>query len=458
MKEILKRPVRNCTVLVLLCFLLTSTGWLSWEYHLLEQVPTGISDLLTMVAGYLLQAAGIGVFAMILRFRPHMEQRLFPVLLVLHMVCMIPSVMSPYLAGTLIFGFLMNLFCGGIAGYYLYRLTQDVEEHRATVFGIGYGLAILASWLLSLTGGAFYYSDQVLWICAALTVLALYVSRKMPENEEEHQEGTDGKPIVTQKRTRSGENHFLLLACALVLLFSVVNSSGFAFPSADLGGSVNVELSRLVYAAGLIIAGVITDRNRKYGAICALTALMIPFILLALKSESLPTILFWVLSYFTFGFYSVYRTILFSDISRQRGTLYLSGFGLMAGRIGDALGETLCIVLKHRLVLWSSVTALLFAGTMVVFFRVFQSLYVPEGERQQSEQEKFFEFAAQHDLSAREQDMLRLLLEEKKNPEIAEVLSISENTVKFHIRNLLQKTGCKNRNDLLTMYHGRLSM
>jgi len=36
--------------------------------------------------------------------------------------------------------------------------------------------------------------------------------------------------------------------------------------------------------------------------------------------------------------------------------------------------------------------------------------------------------------------------------EIAEALSISESTVKFHIHNLLQKTGCRNRVVLLNTY------
>ena len=39
---------------------------------------------------------------------------------------------------------------------------------------------------------------------------------------------------------------------------------------------------RLVYAAGLIIAGIVTDRNRKHGAICALAALVIPFIMVGM--------------------------------------------------------------------------------------------------------------------------------------------------------------------------------
>ena len=45
-----------------------------------------------------------------------------------------------------------------------------------------------------------------------------------------------------------------------------------------------------------------------------------------------------------------------------------------------------------------------------------------------------------------------MLLEEKTNQEIADSLSISEGTVKYHIHNLLQKTGCRNRIALLAAY------
>ena len=132
--------------------------------------------------------------------------------------------------------------------------------------------------------------------------------------------------------------------------------------------------------------------------------------------------------------------------------LFLSGFGLMLGRVGDAFGEMICIALTGRLAVQIAVTAILFAAATVVFFQVYNVLYVPETERVLSEREKFHYFAMEHDLSAREQDMLRLLLEQKTNSEIAGALFISENTVKFHIKNLLQKTGCKNRKELVAAY------
>ena len=473
---------------IFLCFLLTSTAWLSWEYHILEQALPIPSELLTMGIGYLLQAAGIGVFALLARYRKPLADRIFPVALAAHLLCLIPAALSPYPAGSLAFGFLMNLACGVIAGYYLYDLTRKVPAERtATVFSTGYGLAILASWLLTLAGGrSVYNSAKIVIICIALTTAALaadrlFCKKEEPGRTEAAASSGPGRTEATAssgpgnakaaapsgpasaeaatpsgpgkaKRRRAAGKELLWLLCILVLLFSLVNSSGFAFPAADLGKAVNLELSRLVYAAGLIIAGFVTDRNRKHGAICALMALVIPFIILALQGETLPAIVFWVLSYFTFGFYSVYRVILFSDHAAERDMLFLSGFGLMLGRVGDALGEMICIALAGRLPVQIAVTAILFAAATVVFFKAYNVLYVPETERVLSEREKFHYFAMEHDLSAREQDMLRLLLEQKTNSEIAGALFISENTVKFHIKNLLQKTGCKNRKELVAAY------
>ena len=469
--KFLNTKEQESTVTIFLCFLLTSTAWLSWEYHILEQALPVPSELLTMGIGYLLQAAGIGVFALLARYRKPLADRIFPVALAAHLLCLIPAALSPYPAGSLAFGFLMNLVCGVIAGYYLYDLTRKVPAKRtATVFSTGYGLAILASWLLTLAGGrSVYNSAKIVIICIALTAAALAADRLFCKKEgsgkaEAAAPSGTGKagtgnakaaapsgPGKAKRRGPAGKE-LLWLLCVLVLLFSLVNSSGFAFPAADLGKAVNLELSRLVYAAGLIIAGFVTDRNRKHGAICALMALVIPFIILALQGETLPAIVFWVLSYFTFGFYSVYRVILFSDYAAERDMLFLSGFGLMLGRVGDALGEMICIALAGRLPVQIAVTAVLFAAATVVFFKAYNVLYVPETERVLSEREKFHYFAMEHDLSAREQDMLRLLLEQKTNSEIAGALFISENTVKFHIKNLLQKTGCKNRKELVAAY------
>jgi len=54
--------------------------------------------------------------------------------------------------------------------------------------------------------------------------------------------------------------------------------------------------------------------------------------------------------------------------------------------------------------------------------------------------------APRHDpLTARELEVLRLVADQKSNAQIAELLFVSENTVKTHVSNILAKLGCTDR-------------
>lgn len=56
--------------------------------------------------------------------------------------------------------------------------------------------------------------------------------------------------------------------------------------------------------------------------------------------------------------------------------------------------------------------------------------------------------ARAYDLTRREEDVLRLLVEGRTAPQIAEELVVSPNTVKTHVRNLYRKLGINRRADL----------
>ena len=53
-----------------ICFLLTSTAYLAWTYRVVELAEAPIADAVTLIAAYLMQAAGIGLFALLLHRRP----------------------------------------------------------------------------------------------------------------------------------------------------------------------------------------------------------------------------------------------------------------------------------------------------------------------------------------------------------------------------------------------------
>lgn len=54
-------------------------------------------------------------------------------------------------------------------------------------------------------------------------------------------------------------------------------------------------------------------------------------------------------------------------------------------------------------------------------------------------------------LSAREQEVLQFVVAGSRNRHIADQLGISENTVKFHVSNLLRKTSSRNRGELAAL-------
>jgi DNA-binding NarL/FixJ family response regulator len=59
------------------------------------------------------------------------------------------------------------------------------------------------------------------------------------------------------------------------------------------------------------------------------------------------------------------------------------------------------------------------------------------------------------ELSSREWDVLELAAKGLTNPQIAEQLSVSENTVKFHLQNIFQKLGVNNRTEAAGFYFRR---
>jgi DNA-binding CsgD family transcriptional regulator len=90
--------------------------------------------------------------------------------------------------------------------------------------------------------------------------------------------------------------------------------------------------------------------------------------------------------------------------------------------------------------------------------QLFPNVYAPEPTivykevSRTSDSDRLGRFAQYYDLSRREREVLDQVLASRTNVEAAELLYVSESTIKFHIRNLLRKTGCRNRVELRELY------
>lgn len=436
----------TCTLWIALCFGVTSAVYLSWLQRLLAVMGAGAaSDGITMVLGYLFQAAGMGAVCLLLRRNPTGNYRRWfaAVLLLFALVCL-PTLLTDSSAGVVSFGLIANLLCGAIAGFYLYGVALNAEaDSRSRVFGGGYAIAIIVVGLPALLGRSGLLNGRhalmlYLPLCAALALATARLHML---------DATESAPSMTRETTEPSEAD-LALACVVVILLSAVKNLGFSFPSVDIEAGLVPALTRLPYAAGLAVAGIISDRNRKNGMICTVAALIIPFILLGLNSEPVPAAIFWGLEYLFFGFFSVFRAVLFLDLAGRARRWELAPLGLLMGRLGDVIGTTASLLLAGSKIALIAVAAIAFFPTILLFFRLYQKLYEPEAVQQRSEQEVFEAFCIHNDLSAREREVLRMVLDNHSNGEIAEALFISGSTVKYHVRNVLQKAGCKNRGEL----------
>ncbi len=89
------------------------------------------------------------------------------------------------------------------------------------------------------------------------------------------------------------------------------------------------------------------------------------------------------------------------------------------------------------------------------FFAYFTVLYpnpkkaddlLPAGDRREM---AFEQYVQEKGLNAKQVQVLKLILDGASNGEIAERLFVAESTVKYHVKHILQATGCHNRNELI---------
>lgn len=442
-------PMIMVSLLIGFCFLWTGSGYLTWMYQLLRFYPSSSVDWLTECIGYGFQIIGFILFAIFIKKNITLfkTNKGFILTMGLDFIFIALSSIAQNGVCGLVFGYGMNLFHGLVAGFYLTKLVTVVpQQHRGVTFGFGYGLGSIGSWLLSLIGqGNFLRSHTVLIAYAVLVGLSIVIVLKTKQKDIEETSDSVNVNCTTP---------FLALAGITILLLSAVKNVGFYFPMADINsGEVSLEFTRVFYAFGLIIAGFINDWNRKYGSICCIAALVFPFIMLTLPQYVNVSAILWIIGYLFFGFFVVYRVVVFTDLAgKSTATLYLACLGLLWGRAGDVIGALLGIVSGNHTITLITISAIGFIVTVFVFFAFYQKLYFPAISAENTINQLQKNFAKDYGLSPREEEVFRLITEGRSNAEIAVDLFISENTVKFHIKNILKKTNCGNRTELLSLY------
>lgn len=440
--------------LVCVCFALGPAGYFAWFYNAAALADAATVDFYTLVLAYFVQAAGVGAY---MAARRSLGKRAVlgtvAASLVLFVATLEPAALSDDVVAVLACGLVMNLPCGYFQGHYLTCVAELVPpDWRGRVFGGGYAAATVVSWLLaSYGGGVLTQGVPGLAACVLLVLAAgacLYATALL-------EAPADPAPTIDAPSLRT----LVIVAGAAVIACSLVKNTGFRSLAGEFAGG-SIEMSRVFYGVGLLIAGVAADRDRRLALACCAASLAVPFLQLALEGFEVSGFVLWSLGYLLQGFFVVWRVVLFADIVDASGRMWLAGAGLVFGRLGDALGTWLTQALTPWPVALVASAFALFALSYFLLLRLWGRMYGAaagdDADAVCDEYDPLVEFCGEHGLSMREREVLYFVLAGRTNAETAHELGVTEGTVKFHMTNILKKTGCANRNGVAKLYNRSL--
>ncbi len=456
---------RNNFILVFLLMsftiLVTSTAFISWYYRIASLYPSRATDFTAEVLVYVIHILGMLLFSFGVKRRPDLVLRResFLICIGLWYVCSLLSMVTRAVPVVMGFGLLASVVTGLLFGYYLTALARWTKGRRGLAFGGAGAATSIASFLISLPmDGTFLLSRGVWVLYLVLALLAggcgwlIFPGKEgapLRDPEAQPGEAAEGASPVAEDSMKA----YFLFGGLTVMLLSMVGNMGFYFPSADITqAGVDLEFSRAFYSIGLIIAGLIYDRSSKTALILCSSTILFPFVSLLLMDQVRAGAVVWVLAYIILGFVSVSRALLFvTPAGLDPKLLFLAPLGFACGRLGEALGATLGILLTPYRLPHIIVTSVVCVCTMLAFFFLLD-LSLRSRIRQMTQQRPAEPREESADLSSREQEVLRMLLDGRTYKEIASSLYISENTVKFHVKNIYKKHGCANRKELIARY------
>lgn len=443
--------------LIGMAFLYTGAGYLTWLYNLSDLIGRSGKnysvDILSEVIGYLFQAIGILVsFAYFNKKSGEYEEYnpkfkyTFITMCIVDYVLIILSGMANSMTMVLITGHAMNIMHGVVAAFYLLVLSWLVpSDRRGVTFGFGYAIGSIGTWVISKFRKGNFLKDDLVYLIYALIVIAVIVLILLIKD----------KSYATKDAYVHQNSSIVIFAGIIIVLFCLLKGIGFYFPMADISKKgVSLELTRTFYAVGLLVAGILNDYRRKWGGIICLSALVIPFVLIFMQENTSASAYIWVVSYAFTGFYTVYRVVLFSDLTcNVYRLLPVSVMGLMFGRIGDAAGSYIGIALSSNSKVLVVVGATIFMISVTLFFAIFARVYMVSNiDVDRDVRTKNDIFKNKYGLSIREAEIFDYVVAGKTNLEIADALYVTESTVKFHVKNILKKSVCSNRKELIQKF------
>ena len=445
-------------IMIGLGFLWASSTYISQMFHLSALTSPDHIDRIAL--GYNYTAQAIGAITVI--FFTHKLKRICFSSKILTTTLLISALSIPFILTVpsliivILSGIVMNFCHGFLTGLYLMYLGLFPSRRRGVIFGLAYSSGSLLTYLLSrLMGSIAPELSSAAFIYVFLVLLNLLLSKTFISDMMSQHTEASTKINIIQTNQLPRWIKFWSPLFILLFLMSLLSALGGDYRSSYIfSTNVDFHQTRIYYAFGLLIAGLVSDYSRKLGAHFCIIAIFFPFVSISLRSIPESIQMVWNLSYFFLAFYTVFRVVVTVDLADYDQSLfYLASLGFIISRAGDMLFALIPRTLYNSMSKATIVAVILTLVLIFTYLKVYLKLYHPSKNQVDLDSDAIFHaFSDRYNLTQREKDVFSAILDGYSNSEISGRLFISESTVKFHIKNLLKKTDCHNRTELLKRY------
>ena len=441
--------------------------FLGVEYFFVNVLSHIVSEDQTVLAqNYALgvSAAGFVLYALFEHFcKDRLKEVCFIFIALLSVLCMAFIYMGTTYTALFFAGLVLFLLLGltGSAAFYTSMCRMKTEQYLARTVGISYALGIL----LQFVNNNLIRSELAEMIVLFVFLLILIALLLKWDYCKEDKVQTNLSLSDEEGNDVNGKIVGILLILLVLLMTCIFSTLDNAVTLVHSSGEMDIgQWPRILLAFSGLVAGFVFDfKNRKYMGIIMYCVMVLSTICIAVLRFYGSFLVGLIVFYLSTGFFSVFFTCGFMEISR-----YMKVPKLWAG-MGRAVNNmTAAVIANPVLLLLSSDCDLVTIVLILVLFvavsivavmytfqkKIFLEELIATVTEEINDEEKLRNFSELFSFTERESEVFdRLVNTEDNNQEIAESLFVSRRTLERHISAIYEKTGVKSRIGLLNLYN-----
>ena len=408
---------------------------------------------------YLAQAAGIILFVFLFKLSHGISgKKKFQIITSL----LLPPIMSVSVfthSGSvlIVVMILLNMIVGMLTAFAFSLIASYITEKRFTLcFAGAYSFGGIFTCIICRLNEKIMVSFFVIILsCVFVGIIsALILSYK--DIDFSFAVSNTGSPFLSAKKIDIGLLHLIIVLMAVITALGANDQA-----LVESGSKISLIYTRFFYAGGLMLAAIIFDKSHTIGGICALASVLYPIMIIILYKE-MPIHYIPVALTDTFlGFYAVFRAGIFMSLASGKGKFYIAPLGLCISRIVEGMVSVSLVGFGTNRLVCFIIAGVLFVPLIMLFCYMLTkntrqpetTMVVYENNTSGLEEISSLSFAEIYHLTRREEEISSFLAANKTNGEIADILFVSESTVRFHVSNILKKTGLSSRIEVGRKYN-----